>query len=113
MGMNEWRSGGHYPGLILKISEKDFDRVGACWMKGRLKVNDLVMAIAHSGDCFWTYMLVDDRYTSAKNQRLYFLIKESSFGAYVLGTHYTVQPSEREFHLLMAGEKIPLLDKAL
>jgi hypothetical protein len=40
-----WRSGNHSVGLIVQIESRDFDRVGYCWMKGRLIEGDLAMAI--------------------------------------------------------------------
>lgn len=100
-----WRTGNHHPGLLLTISEKDFDRVGICWMAGRLKDGDLIMCIEHAGDCFWHYALVRHDFTLARTGRQgYELIIGSKFGAYVLGEPYEFQPSAREFHLLMAGE---------
>jgi hypothetical protein len=84
-------------------------------MKGRLKDGDLAMCIKHSGDCFWYYQLVDNDFSfypqfdiDKKLRRGYRLIKESNFGAYTLGDAYEFQPTDREFHLLMAGERTAL-----
>lgn len=112
--MGEWRSGGHRPGLILVIGEQDLSRLGHVWMQGRLLVGDLIMCLRRSGDCFWQYCLVGHRHpldpfcSPECYGRGYRLMPFTEFGAYVLGTPYVYQPSEREFHLLMAGERIEL-----
>lgn len=111
---NHWRDGGHHEGLIVRIGPRDLEnRVGNCWMKDRLKVGDLAMAIRLSGDCFWEYQLIDhEAWTSAPGRsvmkRGYRLIPESNFGAYVLGTPIAIQPTARERHLMLAGDKIHL-----
>lgn len=110
---DNWRTDGHYPGLIVSIDETDFSRVGNCWMNGRLKKGDLAMVLSHSGDCFFDYALVATKFwiNDGKEYRPdlpmrhgYRLIQESKFGAYTLGTTYKYQPTTREYHLLMAGE---------
>jgi len=104
-----WRDGGHYQGLIVRIGPDDLDRVGSCWMKGRLLVGDLAMAISGSGDCFWNYQLVQNNaYLGRSGKKGFRLIPESQFGAYVLGTPLEFQPTNRERHLLLAGEHITL-----
>lgn len=111
--MNDWRTDEHYPGLLLVIAEKDFSRVGNCWMKGRLKVGDLILCMKHAGDCFWKYAIVENHFTLASTGRQgYLLVAASAFGAYTLGTPYEFQPTTREFHLLMAGETISLDSQA-
>ena len=111
-----WRTGDVKPGHLVKIDPTDFGRIGHCWMRGRLHDGDLAMAVSLSGDCFWTYMLVRHDYSIFHPATKfivpgYKLIKESSFGAYVMGTPYQFQPSEREFHLLMAGEDVSLQEE--
>jgi hypothetical protein len=106
-----WRDGGHYPGLLLELGERDFDRVGNCWLKSRLLVGDLALCLRHSGDAFWTYCLVNNRFTlvsDGKSGPGYQAILPAEFSAYVLGTPWKHQPNAREAHLLMAGEKIRL-----
>jgi hypothetical protein len=93
----------------VRIREIDLARVGNCWMKGRLLVDDLAMAISHSGDCFFNYELLDSflHYGGGQEMRVgYRRIPGSRFGAYTLGVAHEFQPSEREFHLLMAGENV-------
>jgi hypothetical protein len=96
------RTGGHHQGLIVRLSAEDNERVGHCWMEGRLKDGDLAMAIEQSGDCFWDYQLLE------KDAVGYRLIKESEFSAYVLGKKHEYQPSPREVRLLLAGESVAL-----
>lgn len=102
------RLGGVHTGELYVIRPEDFGRVGNCWMKGRLKDGDLIIATGHSGDCFWTYCLVEHGSVNVEGRQLYKVIPESSFGAYVLGEPYPSQPTEREVHLLLAGESVPL-----
>lgn len=100
---------GSYIGQVVKISEEDFSRVGNCWMKGRLLPGDLAMAVAHSGDCFYTYNLLEHEfylYKNGKSEKGYKLAEGAKFGAYVLGKEYEVQPNMKEYHLLMAGESV-------
>jgi len=82
--MGNWRSTANIGG-IYAISQDDFSRVGSDWIKGRLKQGDLVLAIQHSGDCFYNYFLINlrdygDHFTISK------LINQS-FGSYHLGEH--------------------------
>ena len=67
-------------------------------MVGRLMVDDLALCAAHSGDCFYDYILVKE-YTNGLRG-----IPESKFGSYALGKEESVELTAREFHLLMAGE---------
>ena len=112
-----WRTGGHRPGLVVLVGSGDLSRVGNCWMKGRLRQGDVAMCLQHRGDCFWDYALLRSSpieiLVDSNDRFLYRLIRESEFGAYTLGTPYERwQPTEREYHLLLAGESVagePLL----
>lgn len=107
-----WRSGGHDVGTVVRLSEKDNGRVGYCWMRGRLKDGDLAVAVAHAGDCFWSYELLECvGFLGNSEQRGYRLIPGSKFGAYTLGQP-AVELTAREKHLLLAGESVPLEIKA-
>lgn len=92
--------------MLVSLSPKDFSRVGHCWMRDRLLDGDLAMVLSHAGDAFWDYVLVEHgswiRH-GKENRHGYRLIGESRFGAYVLGTPFKYQPTEREYHLLVAG----------
>ena len=109
--MRSWR-GGHHPGLVLRVLEDDNRRVGDCWMRGRLKHNDVIMCLEHAGDCFYNYVLVrpnknpNESIVNVDGKQVYQLIEGSRFGAYELGLPHTWQPTAREFHLLMAGEMV-------
>ena len=112
--MSAWRTDGHFPGLILVLAAQDMDRVGHCWMKGRLLVGDLVMCLSHAGDCFWRYCIVGHEHPlDPFSDHEYYgdgyrLIRCTEFGSYTIGSRYKWQPNEREFHLLMAGERVTL-----
>lgn len=93
-----WGSGASI-GTMYKLSKKDLDRVGSCWMSGRLMVGDLVLCIRHSGDCFYDYILVEE------GANFYEGIPGSEFGSYTLGTKVK-EFSNKEYHLLAAGETI-------
>jgi len=103
-----WGHGSHHPGLILRISQADFERVGDCWMNGRLLEDDLIMCLEHSGDCFYDYVLLDHGWLLNGGEFAgrpgYRLIMESRFGAYVLGVPFEYQATTKEFHQLMAGQ---------
>jgi hypothetical protein len=106
---HNWSTGGHSTGLFVRIEQIDFNQVGICWMRGRLREGDLAMAVSHAGDGFWMYQLVyHEAFLGMSNRRGYRLIPQSEFGAYALGQPYRVQPTTREVHLLLAGEYIHL-----
>ena len=104
-----WRTAGHRVGLLVKVGAKDNSRVGHCWMRGRLLDGDLAMCVAHAGDCFWRYQLVEHGFTiGCTGRKGYKLLDGAKFGAYVLGEPLEWQPTEREMHLLLAGEMVSL-----
>lgn len=108
-GPSSWETGGHHPGLVLVVRQEDLGRVGNCWMKGRLKVGDIIMCISHSGDCFWNYMLLEHMGMDGFKKpaaNVYRLIEGAKFGAYSLGAPSLLQPTTREMHLLLAGESV-------
>jgi hypothetical protein len=69
-------------------------------MRGRLKQDDLILCIKHTGDCFFDYILIKEYANGLKG------IPQSRFGAYVLGEEVDKKLNEKEFHLLCAGEFI-------
>jgi hypothetical protein len=105
----EERTGGHYPGLVVLLSPEDNNRLGYN-QPVNLKEGDLAMCCKHSGDCFWDYKMIKLSYDSDHQLRFTCGVK---FSAYVLGTPYYKQPTEREFHLLMAGETTALTGKVV
>ena len=113
-----WRKDGVVLGKVYRLSKRDLGRVGGCWMNGRLHVGDLVMPIRHSGDCFYDYRLIqggttreNTRVMNAQGQLCYDAPKGAVFGAYSLGTLYEEQPTEEEYHLLMAGVHTAFSDR--
>lgn len=89
------------------ITEKDLNRVGNTWMKGRLKIGDLVLKSKHSGDCFFDYYLLD--YTDYSNTD-YIEVQAipRSFGAYEMGDIVT-KLDEQTYHAILAGIKTKLM----
>lgn len=91
-----WNKGNEI-GKLYILSESDLSRVGDSWMRGRLRAGDVVLCIAHTGDCFNDYLLVVSIYNGL------FSVKESRFGAYTLGTLLEWQPSNAECTYLLSG----------
>lgn len=89
---------------IYRVNKKDNDRVGNCWIEGRLKDDDLILCVEKAGDWFYTYYLIHYiNYTNKKWLEMELIPKE--FGAYQIGT-FLHKLKSQEFHLLMAREKI-------
>ena len=76
---------------IYRLRSQDLDRVGSSvWTKGRLLVDDLVLCVALSGDCFYTYYLI--HYINYSNHKgLSMKLVPMSFGAYQMGFFFTNQ----------------------
>jgi hypothetical protein len=103
------RPDGVYFGQLRLLHAADNLRVGHCWMAGRLLDGDIAMALEHAGDCFWRYVLLGREYTrNVAKQRVYKIEPASKFSAYTLGVPSAIQPTEREMHLLAAGEFVAL-----
>lgn len=97
----EWGTGASIGGLVVFDSEQSLQRVGSCWMAGRVKVGDVALCISHSGDCFYNYILVEIGGNFIRG------LPGSEFGAYVFGRPIkSWTPTDREHHLLCAGESI-------
>jgi hypothetical protein len=82
-------------------------------MKGRLREGDLVAPVAHTGDAFYSYQLVEGGtwFTLGRNPGVpAYQIPQGlvgvTFGAYALGSKLDAQPTQREWHMLMAGEAV-------
>lgn len=97
--MNNWRDGNSI-GTLYTLEKNDLSRIGDCWLKGRLRAGDVILCVAHSGDCFNDYVLINP-FLNGLNA-----ILGSEFGAYVLGKKLNWQPSKKEYHLLMAGKTL-------
>lgn len=114
--IGNWRWAGVRVHSVYRVRQADLERVGYCWMKGRLLVDDLVMPIDQSGDCFFTYLLIEGgrmrgmSTVNAEGKHSYKAVAGVTFGAYALGTLHDEQPTEREYHLLRAGESTVFSD---
>jgi hypothetical protein len=95
-----WRNETGNGTLLVLNDPNDLERIGHCWMEGRLKLGDVVLCFDHSGDCFNDYILIEVFHNGIRG------IPESKFGAYTLGTETKWQPSNKEYHLLLAGENV-------
>ena len=93
----------HLDGLVgnlWRINNPDSVHIGDCFLYGRLKSNDLFLCIAHSGDCFQTYMYVEE-YTNC------FIGKpEITFGSYGIGDSTKVQILDEEYEVLKSGGRV-------
>jgi hypothetical protein len=57
---SKWRADGVEAGDMVRLDDGDFEgRLGYGWARGRLKHGDVLVALAHGGDCFFYYQLVD------------------------------------------------------
>lgn len=95
-------------GGVYRVSPEDHVQVGHCWMRGRLKDDDLCLCVAHSGDGFYTYMLME---FIANGYRA---IPNSEFGAYQFhGDLLKIKISKSEFERLIKGDFIQKKESAM
>ena len=87
-------------GRLWRIKDPKSVCVGNCFMSGRLKTGDLWLGIAHSGDCFQTYMFVEE-YANCLIGR-----PELTFGSYGIGDSTPVQLTSGEFETLESGGRV-------
>lgn len=93
-------------GTIYKLNERDGDRVGNCWAKGRLLEGDYLLCIDKSGDCFYDYLLLEvTNYANRDGSQLKAVMQK--LGAYQIGVEMA-HLDEDEFQQLLAGEKVDL-----
>lgn len=95
----DWRGGAQVGKLYMIQSDDDFSRVGNCAMSGRLRKGDILVAIRHSGDCFYDYQLVKV-YANAVT------VEDIKLGAYTLGKPTKWQIPANEVQAFLAGESI-------
>lgn len=113
----KWRRAGVTLRAVYRLSEQDLDRIGNCWMKGRLLVDDLVMPLTLAGDGFYDYALIQggsmrgQKTVDERGEHSYTICKGVTFGAYVMGTLHDEQPTEREFYRLITGEPTTFSDR--
>lgn len=85
--MGNWRTGGIEIGDLIRIDTGEFEgRLGYGWARGRLKHGDILLAIEHSGDCFFNYILIDHNEMTLEGKSMLRLTPVPvPFGAYTLG----------------------------
>lgn len=87
-------------GALWRIVNPKSVRIGDCFMDGRLKQGDLWLGIAHSGDCFQTYMFIKEYSNCLVGE------PEHHFGAYGIGDSMFVPLNEGEFQTLKSGGRV-------
>ena len=96
--------GEHHPhglvGTLWRIQSPETVRVGDCFMKGRLKKDDLWLGIAHTGDCFQDYIFIEEYSNCLIGQPKY------RFGSYGIGDSVAVPLNDGEFEILKSGGRI-------
>jgi hypothetical protein len=87
-------------GNLFRIKTPESVRVGNCFMSGRLKQGDLWLCTNHSGDCFQTYIYVEE-YANCLigNPAL-------NFGSYGIGDSESVDLASGEFEILKGGGRV-------
>ena len=97
------------------LTEESFqtgDPVGTNWAKGRLKPGDILLCEELSGDCFYTwYLLGYTHYTDNQDVHVRLELVPHTFGAYAMKAHKLTGFTERDYHLLLAGEKVEVMTK--
>ena len=114
MGREKWRGDGVALGTVFRLRPSDLDRVGHCWMNGRLREGDLAMPVEHSGDCFFYYELLEGGFTLHDGDREgpgYRWCRGGRFGAYSCGVPFEEQPTREERFLLFAGKSTFFSDR--
>ena len=96
--------GQHHPhgltGNIWRIKDPKSVRVGDCFFAGRLKTNDLFLCLEHSGDCFQTYMYIEEYSNCLKGK------PEWTFGSYGIGDAEKVDMASEEIEILKSGGRV-------
>lgn len=94
----------HHPhgvvGKLWRIRNPDSVRIGHCFLAGRLKEGDLFLCTRHSGDCYQTYIYVEEFDNCLISK------PEWSFGSYRIGDAECIDLKEGEFTKLKDGGRI-------
>ena len=98
-GRGEHHLGG-LVGNLWRINNPDSVQVGCCFLAGRLKKGDLFLCIQHSGDCFQTYMYVEEYDNCLIGN------PKVTFGSYGIGDSQMTQISGGEFETLKRGGRV-------
>ena len=87
-------------GIIWRIKDPESVRIGDCFLAGRLKKGDLFLCVCHSGDCFQSYIYVEE-YDNCLISK-----PEYGFGSYGIGDAEGVNITGEEFAKLKDGGRI-------
>ncbi len=100
----DWGESATVGALYRVAREIDLMRVGDNWMKGRLRVGDLLLCMAHAGDHLYTYMLVEERLNGLRG------LVGVQFDALSLGVRSPWQPNPRQRMLLEEGSWVATIE---
>lgn len=87
-------------GTLWRIKNPDSVGVGNCFLKGRLQEGDLFLGVAHSGDCFQTYMFIEE-YSNCWIGK-----PQWKFGSYGIGDSEPVELPADAFGTLKDGGRV-------
>jgi len=87
-------------GNIWRIKDPNSVRTGDCFLAGRLKKGDLFLCVCHSGDCFQTYIYIEE-YANCLISK-----PEWNFGSYGIGDAEVVDITNEEFEKLKRDGRI-------
>ena len=87
-------------GNLWRIKTPETVDIGHCFLKGRLKKNDLFLCVRHSGDCFQDYIYVQE-YSNCLIGK-----PEWNFGSYGIGDSEKVNLNSGEFEILKNGGRV-------
>jgi len=92
----------HKVGMVFVIDHPyDLDRVDPeCWMFGRIRVGDIVLATHKVGSFKFDYILLERKGDSYKG------LPCSMFQAHTLGSPHKFQPTTDQFVLLFHGHTV-------
>jgi len=98
--------GQHHPhGMVgnmwrIKNPESVNSRMANCFLRGRLKKNDLFLCTRHSGDCCQDYIFIKE-YSNC-----YIAKPEWRFGSYGIGDAKKIKISSNDFKKLKNGGRV-------
>lgn len=98
--------------ILYQLGPESFetDKIGHCWAKGRLRPGDIVLCDKLTGDNFYDFYLVDFEDFSNR-EGVHMRLIPYPFGAYAMPATELKGFTERDYHLLRAGEKIEVMVK--
>ena len=87
-------------GNLWRIKDPATVQIGHCFMKGRLKKNDLWLCVKHSGDGFQDYIFVEEYQNCLIGKT------QIKFGSYGIGDAVQVPLNTGEFEVLKSGGRV-------